>query len=164
MKQLYVFSILVLFVLSCGQKNEKTKANLELGSDSFSISTLYGDTTVIYKNYLTVDDLYIALEGKDSIQVQVAGNIEAVCQTAGCWLKLKGTDKSVMARTGETFFFPKEIAGKNAVVSGYAQWEETDEESRKHLAEDAGASKTEIDSIKGPEKNLVIWINSARIK
>jgi len=54
------------------------------------------------------------------------------------------------------FLMPKDIVGKTVVAEGEATVKEVSEAMRKHLAEDAGKSKEEIEKIKG-DKRSYLW-------
>jgi hypothetical protein len=52
------------------------------------------------------------------------------------------------------FFVPKDIAGRQVVIEGYAYRAVTPIEDLKHYAEDAGKSQEEIDAITEPKEEL----------
>ena len=82
--------------------------------------------------------------------------VEEVCQAKGCWMKLNlGGTKEVMVKFKDYgFFVPKDIAGKQVIVSGEAFKEITPVEVLKHYASDRGDSKEKIEAITKAEEVL----------
>lgn len=87
---------------------------------------------------------------------QVTGRVAEVCQAMGCWFKLQKSDgTTVMVKNKDHgFFLPQSLVGKTVAVEGTAKVKEVTEAQRRHLAEDAGKSKAEIEKIKGAEKEV----------
>ena len=96
---------------------------------------------------------------------QITGKVAEVCQAEGCWLRLQKTDgTTLLVRAKDhAFVMPKNIAGKVVVVDGEATVKEVSEAMRKHLAEDAGKSKEEIDKIKGDSKEIVFMAKGVKV-
>jgi hypothetical protein len=93
------------------------------------------------------------MEGKDSLAVKIAANINACCKKKGCWMDLdleNGTTMKVRFKD-YGFFVPLDSEGKNTIIEGMAYLEEVSEADRKHYAEDAGKTQEEIDAITGPK-------------
>lgn len=91
-------------------------------------------------------------------KVVVEGEITAVCQAAGCWMKLKnsnGQDIFVKFKDHE-FLVPKDLAGRKAYVFGQASKKLVSIEDQRHYAEDAGKSEEEIAAITEPKEELRI--------
>jgi len=106
-----------------------------------------------------------SLDGKP---VAVIGTVTEVCIKAGCWVKLDND-------SGEPLFvkftcpfegrlMPMEAIGKQVVVTGTLKTIEVDEATRRHYAEDAGASQDEIDAITGSETQVRIMGESALLQ
>lgn len=95
--------------------------------------------------------------------VVVEGEIEEVCQQAGCWL-------TFVAETGETirievprdesesyvFTFPKDAAGQTARVAGMLTVRTESVDDLRHYAEDRGASAEALAAITEPRRTLVL--------
>lgn len=96
------------------------------------------------------------LEGKDSAQVKLVGTADAVCQAKGCWLTMKTPEGQEMRVRFKdyAFFVPKDIAGKQVVINGWAHRETVPVEDLQHYAKDAGKSKQEVAAITQPEQQL----------
>jgi hypothetical protein len=70
--------------------------------------------------------------------VRVRGEIVAVCQSRGCWLRLGSAEQSVIVRfEGDRFRLDKNATGE-AVVEGVARLEEISVAVRRRLLEDEG--------------------------
>lgn len=105
---------------------------------------------------VSMADMVAKLQGVDSLQVKVKGKVEAVCQVKGCWVNLhddQAGDLFVKFKD-YAFFLPKDIAGREVVMEGYAYKETTSVEDLKHFAEDEGKSKEEIEAITEPKEEL----------
>lgn len=129
------------------QSEKQAKEEQEL-SDSLHFGKL-----VEINGALTIDEFASQMEGQDSIEVKLAAKAEDVCQTKGCWMKVKTADGSLMRVTFKDygFFVPKNIAGKNVVLEGVAFQDTVSVEDLRHFAEDGGKSKEEIAAITEPE-------------
>jgi len=88
--------------------------------------------------------------------VKIEGEVESVCQAAGCWMKIKTADGQTMRVTFKDygFFVPKDIAGKKVIFEGIPAVKTTSVAELQHYAEDAGKSKEEIAKITSPKTEL----------
>jgi Domain of unknown function (DUF4920) len=88
--------------------------------------------------------------------VKVEGEVESVCQAAGCWMKIKMADGKTMRVTFKDygFFVPKDLAGTKVVFEGLPEVKTTSVADLRHYAEDAGKSKEEIAKITEPKVEL----------
>jgi hypothetical protein len=86
----------------------------------------------------------------------VKGEIKEVCQAKGCWMTLDMGDGELLRVKFKdyAFFVPKDAAGKTAIVQGTAQKETISVDELRHLAEDAGKTENEINSITNPKEEL----------
>ncbi len=135
-----------------------------LGDSIVMFGKKVGDTVLVSKDAIPAEKLYASMAGKDSLIVSVYGEVDAVCQKAGCWLRVKADDgKTVMAYTAEEFSFDTDIAGRKVLLNGYARWDVTTEAELKHFAEDENKSKEEIAAIKGDKKELSYYIKGASV-
>jgi len=99
------------------------------------------------------------LKGKSdfaAVPVKIEGEVESVCQAAGCWMKIKTADGQTMRVTFKDygFFVPKDIAGKKVIFEGIPAVKTTSVAELQHYAEDAGKSKEEIAKINSPKTEL----------
>lgn len=90
-------------------------------------------------------------------RVVLEGKVEQVCRTMGCWLDIRGESGTVVRvmNRDHAFFIPRNAAGRPVRAIGYATVREQSVELLKHLAEDAGKSKAEIDAIVAPQRTLL---------
>lgn len=71
--------------------------------------------------------------------VVVSGVVESVCQEKGCWVKVKTTDGAVRSTfKNYGFFVPKDIAGKEIILSGIIKEKTIPAAMEQHFNEDAG--------------------------
>ncbi len=93
------------------------------------------------------------LKEGDTIDVKFSSNINEVCKTKGCWMKLDlGTEKETMVRfTDYGFFVPLNSDKRDAIVEGRAFISEISIEELQHYAKDAGKSEEEIAQITAPK-------------
>jgi hypothetical protein len=98
------------------------------------------------------------MSDSDSVAVKVKGKVEAVCQAKGCWMNIAGDQpemEEMMVKFKDYgFFVPKDIAGREVVMQGYAFREVTPVDELRHLAQDAGKPQAEIDQITEPKVEL----------
>jgi len=85
--------------------------------------------------------------------VTVQGQISQVCQAEGCWMKLKNTagEDILVKFKNHSFVIPKDQAGKATIVYGTAIKKSISVEEQRHMAEDAGKTKAEIEAITSPK-------------
>jgi hypothetical protein len=116
---------------------------------------VYGSSLSEAGQVITPNDLQAKMVN-NVFEGKITGKVKEVCKTMGCWITLEKNDgTTLMVKSKDHgFFMPQNLAGKTVVVEGAAAVKEVSEEKRKHLAEDAGKSKKEINKIKGSEKQL----------
>jgi hypothetical protein len=105
---------------------------------------------------ISMTEMVGQLQGADSVKVKVKGTVESVCQAKGCWVNLRDPQAGDMFVKFKDygFFLPKDIAGREVVMEGYAYRETTTVEELKHYAEDEGKTKEEIEAINQPKEEL----------
>lgn len=98
--------------------------------------------------------------------IVVEGTISQVCQAEGCWLKLKNAaGQDIMIKFKDhAFLVPKDIAGKTAVINGTAMKKVVSIEEQRHLAEDAGASPSDMAAITQPKEELRVEATGVMVK
>ncbi|MBT8271127.1 MAG: DUF4920 domain-containing protein, partial [Bacteroidia bacterium] len=84
----------------------------------------------------------------------------------GCWMKLNlGEGEQVMVRFKDYgFFMPKDIAGKEVIINGFAFVDEMSVSDQKHYAEDAGESEDAIAAITEPKKTYSFEADGVLLK
>lgn len=75
--------------------------------------------------------------------VKTEGEIVQVCQRMGCWMEMRaeGVSPVRVPMAGHSFFLPRDVAGRHAVVEGQLALRELPEGERQHLEEE-GATAT----------------------
>ncbi len=99
------------------------------------------------------------MAGQESVEVKVAGTVEAVCKNKGCWMNVvspgsKKEEPLFVQFKDYGFFMPKDCEGSRVVIQGTAYKSVTTVEELRHFAEDAGKSQAEIDAITEPVEEL----------
>ncbi|MFO0839871.1 MAG: DUF4920 domain-containing protein [Phycisphaerae bacterium] len=91
--------------------------------------------------------------------VRVSGTVSEVCESMGCWLRLKdpaASDTLFVKFTCPTEgrLIPLEAIGRRATVEGTLKVETITQEEARHHKEESGASEAEIAKIVGPQRLL----------
>jgi hypothetical protein len=145
-KRILFLLAIAVFAASCA--NKKAVGSSDPNKFGESIST---------KGAMNYNDFLAKFTGKEKMDVKVKGTVTSVCQMKGCWITLndgKGSPEVFVKFKDYGFFLPKDIAGREVVMEGYAFKEVTAVEELKHMAEDAGKTQAEIDAIKQPKEEL----------
>ncbi|OHX68585.1 DUF4920 domain-containing protein [Flammeovirga pacifica] len=140
MKSIYLFFLSIILFISCSTEQTNDVA-------------YYGEAFET-ENVIASTELKNQLDKKETVTVQLEGEITGVCQKKGCWMKMpldeSGNEVFVKFKDYK-FFVPMDASGKTAIINGVAQKEVIDIATLKHYAEDAGKSKEEIALIVEPE-------------
>ncbi len=116
------------------------------------------------ENAYSVDELGTKISDGNKLEhIVVTGEITQVCQTAGCWMKLRNEGgKDIFVKFGDhAFVIPKDMAGRRAYVKGTVLQKTVSVEELRHYAEDEGNSEEEIDQI--TESRTEIQINATGV-
>lgn len=120
---------------------------------------------------ITVDDALARASELDGQTVRVAGTVRQVCQARGCWLTFSTAEGETLRvvthgegeEDREELLFPKDASGLHAEVVGTLTVTEESVARRRHLAEDGGASATEIAAITEPSRAVALVATGARL-
>ncbi len=98
--------------------------------------------------------------------ILVEGTIQEVCQTKGCWMTLRDDsgDEVLVRFRDYAFFVPRNAMGRQALVTGRADYQTLSVEALRHLAEDAGKSAAEIAKITEPRESITFTADSVWIQ
>lgn len=149
MKTLLSFAVFVLAAMV---------ANAQPPSVPADKGATFGAKTTA-ENAITVEQLASIMKSREGekTEVKLKGTVTEVCESMGCWIKIKSTDGDMMVRMKDhSYFVPLVLNGKEIVIDGIAEEKTTSVAQLKHYAEDANKSKTEIDAIKEPKKEIII--------
>lgn len=127
----------------------------------------FGETFDI-KDPMTVGATMKGMSSSDTLNVQVEGVVESVCQTKGCWTNIadaKNLDETIFVKFKDYgFFLPLDCQGQELVLEGKAYIEETPVDELRHYAEDEGKSEEEIAAITEPERQYKFMASGAYLK
>lgn len=147
-KKFFYLLTLVIFAIACN--NATTPEQNADPSQPLS----FGEK-ITSDGALTYSDLLTQMEGKEKVDAKVTGKVTSVCQTKGCWMIItpdqEGQPEMFVKFKDYGFFMPKDIAGREIIMEGFAFTEVTPVDELKHYAEDEGKSEEEIAAITEPE-------------
>ncbi len=87
----------------------------------------------------SIADMLKAPEKFTTGTVRLTGEINAVCQTKGCWMTLGKQEPPVFVKFKDYgFFMPKDASGRTAIVEGTLAMKQESVAETKHYLEDAG--------------------------
>ena len=110
-------------------------------------------------NAISVEQLVTMMQSREGkkTDVKFKGVVTEVCESMGCWIKVKSTNGDMMVRMKDhSFFVPLVLNGKEVVIDGVAEEKTTSVAQLKHYAEDANKPKAEIDAITEPKREIVV--------
>ncbi len=162
-KTLTILSIAVI-LFSCNQKNEETENVKNTNAEKVNKQKFGADITE--EGAVSASELLALMKGKDSLSVKLKGTIEDVCQKKGCWMDVKlDEDNSVFVRFKDyEFFVPKDAAGNEVIMEGYAFLDTISVEELRHYAKDAGEPDSVIQAITEPEIKYNFMANGVIVK
>lgn len=152
MKKIFLsIVVLAVIVAACNQK-ESSEKNDEVKETE--VVEVEKEDDFLGKSFdvdeeMRLINLVSEMENTDSLIAVVEAKVTEVCQAKGCWMKVDLPNGESMRVTFKDygFFMPKDLAGRSVKMKGVAKKEETDVETLKHFAEDAGKSENEIAQI-----------------
>ncbi|SKB71028.1 DUF4920 domain-containing protein [Daejeonella lutea] len=151
MKRILLPVIALALLTAC---NSKPKTELD-STENFKVAAVYGDS-VKENNVIELAALTTAMKGEEKKDLKIRGKVEEVCQKKGCWMVMKlgnGEDMRITFKDYK-FFVPKDLAGKEVVMEGYAYLDTTSVKQLQHYAKDGGKSDAEIAAIVSPKTEL----------
>lgn len=151
------FNILLVFlVLLLGCKNHQKPSE---GGKSVQIEKNYASfgKSITFEGAIerkAMLNQFQSLTSLDTVKTKFSATVLDVCKSKGCWMKLKlNNEEEVMVKFKDYgFFVPKDIEGKEVIVSGIAFVDTMSVADLRHYAEDAGESPVNIANIKEPTK------------
>lgn len=148
MKRLLYILLLSPLMIAC-QNNEGDQAVETSLVEAPELSVAYFGSQITEDGAQDAATVLQSLAGSDSVRMKVTGRVDKVCQVKGCWMTMDVGQAEPMHVTFKdySFFVPKNIDGKEAVIEGYARMETLTVDEQKHYAQDEGKSQAEIDAI-----------------
>ena len=156
MKNILFVCFCVILMNSCKNKvHEDLQFNQKLDKVFYES---YGDS-IIPLNIIETPSMvshYKSMQVGDSMHAKMKAKVTDVCQAKGCWmtLNLEHGNEVMVKFKDYGFFVPKDIAGKEVIVSGKAFVNEVSVEEQRHYAEDAGKTTDDIVSITQPKRTF----------
>ncbi len=163
-KAISVILLFVGLVFSCKQNKEANTETVEITEyDSFGDQF---DPSEDIENTSEALETFENLHVGDSVHVQIEAPIQEVCEKKGCFMILDlGDDQTARVTFKDYgFFVPKDVAGQETIINGWAHKSETSVEQQKHYAQDMGKSTEEIDAITEPKIDYTFVADGVLIK
>ena len=144
MRNYFLLLLAFLFFINCKEKQQR-RVPVKVQSKTYN---LYG-TAFQTDSIATLSEMSRRVQNKeDTLQLTLSGTIKEVCAKKGCWMTLSmPDDNDLMVRFKDYGFFVPLDAQGEVLINGKAFISETSVEDLRHYAEDAGASKEEIERI-----------------
>lgn len=146
-KKFFFFATILSLSIACSSGGAQTSDPAETLSFGEKITA---DGAISYSS------LVEKMTGDENVDAKVRGKVTSVCQVKGCWITItpekEGDPEMFVKFKDYGFFMPKDIAGREVIMDGYAFIETTSVDELKHYAEDEGRSKEEIEGITEPEQ------------
>lgn len=157
MKNFLTLILVVGLTISCKTDKKNDLAYTSIGKEIIADDALSANRMAEHYKGMTVGD---------TINSKMTAVVEEVCQAKGCWMKLKLDDSSrVMVKFKDYgFFMPKDIAGKEVIINGFAFVNEMSVDDQKHYAQDGGESTEVINAIVAPKKTYSFEADGVLLK
>lgn len=156
MKKFFTLILVVGLTIAC-KTDKKDLAYTSIGKEIIADDALSAER---------MKEHYKGMSVGDTVNSKMTAVVEEVCQSKGCWMKLKLDDgEQVMVKFKDYgFFMPKDIAGKEVVINGLAFVNEMSVDDQKHYAQDAGEPTEVIDAITEPKKTYSFEADGVLLK
>ena len=148
MKRILLFVIAVTLTAAC---NTAPKTELR-AIENIKGRAIYGDS-IPNANIIQLAAISTAMKDEKKMDLKIRGKVEEVCQEKGCWMIMKLDNGEEMRVTFKDYkiFVPKDLAGKEVVLDGFAYRDTSTVEKLQHYAKDGGKSDKEIALIVDPK-------------
>ena len=151
MKITVITLLLLVSMTSCKENKNSIKEIQNENVTYLSYGDKITDENSVSKEIMAKE--FEDLKKGDTIDMKFSSNINEVCKTKGCWMRLDlGGEKETMVKfKGYSFFVPLNSDNRDVIVEGRAFVTEISVEELQHYAKDAGKSDEEIAQITEPE-------------
>lgn len=151
MNRMLLSIITLAFLSAC---NTKPKTELHAVENVKGIA-VYGDS-VANDNVIELEAVQTDMRDESKKDMKIKGVVYEVCQEKGCWMIMKLNNGEEMRVTFKDYkiFVPKDLAGKQVILDGFAYKDTASVKELQHFAKDAGKSDAEISKIKKPKPQL----------
>ena len=166
MKKFVLSAFVILGLVACNQNQETQEETTDNAVEETVVEyEYYGDSTMTADGAIASTELLAYMNGRDSVEAKVMGSIAEVCQKKGCWMSVEvDNGESMHVSYDYEFLPPKNCAGQEMVMKGYAFTDVIPVSHLRHLAEDAGKSEEEINAITEPKETLSFLATGVMIK
>jgi len=113
---------------------------------------LYGKAIDPTSEVVSYSDFVTKMDEMNGKEIILKGTVADVCQAMGCWMTLSADGKTTRIKTDHEFFLPKDVAGREAIVSGKFMISEISEEDARHFNDESKNPTVKSEDIKGPQK------------
>jgi len=156
---------------STKEKKDSIEQSVETPTEEKELNTLTDDQFGQFfenKEVKKAEDMlkiYQDLSLGDTLQVQFQSQVQSVCIRKGCWMKLNLPEDMNVHVTFKDygFFVPEDSKDRKMIIKGRAFIEETDLETLKHYAEDAGKNEEDVAAINSPKLNYRFIAEGAKV-
>lgn len=157
LKKILLLSLVTVLFFACNSDTDHSESEEATSTTKVEKDNHFGKT-IDNSNAINYKELASKMGDSDSLAVKVKATVNTVCQKKGCWMNIASpnseTEEMFVQFEDYKFFMPKDIAGREVIVDGYAYRDVTTVEELKHFAEDEGKSQEEIDAITEPVEEL----------
>jgi hypothetical protein len=162
-RSFFAMMLLVIFAtatLTIAQDCELKGTKTASGSDD-PVGTkvdggmLYGKSIDPSVSMVTYSDLVGNMNESNGKILVVIGTVSEVCQAMGCWMTMSENGTTTRVKTLHEFLLPKDVAGREAIVTGKFNITEISEEDARHFNEESSNPKNSNDIV-GPQKAFEI--------
>ncbi len=163
-----ILILIVAFALVIGCKNDNAKGEEQSSAETAQSYTSIGKM-IEAEEAFEAEKMAVYFKGMmvgDTMQAKMRAKVDEVCQAKGCWMKLNlGNGEQVMVKFKDYgFFMPKDIAGKEVIINGFAFVEEMSVDEQKHYAKDAGEPEETVEAITRPKKTYSFEADGVLLK
>lgn len=124
-----------------------------LSLSAIANSNKFGKEFSVDGNPLTLKEAISQLKKNEGKEIVIRSEISQVCQSKGCWMKIKEGNTEVRVTFADyAFFVPKDSAKRKVLAMGKLFEKEISAAEARHYARDAKASEAEIKAIQTSRK------------
>ncbi len=142
-KNIIVAALLISAIFACNNTAKETKTATEEPEECKQEDKLTPTLTNGYygaefdiANAISLEDATKAYKEKGAKEAKISGTIEAICQSKGCWFKIKGNTSIQTIDFAHKFLMHKDKAGKKVIANGTFYNDTTSVEQQIHEAVD----------------------------
>jgi hypothetical protein len=163
MRNLYFIALIALFA-ACSEN-----ASSDEDTTTQTVEGRYGDSTWVANNPISTTTLLDSLQNNDSVFAVVTGKINEACQAKGCWMSMDAAGQEIFVKFKDYgFFVPKNSAGYNATMQGWAYADTVSVADQIEKIKDSKKSDKEKDeaiaAITEPKVNLTFMADGVIIE